>query len=73
MRYEIIAKIKTYDTRSVEYVCGAMRGFGRHSQHKTESGYLVFFSTRYLDYIKKFKEKTHKRFPNATFIERQRE
>lgn len=60
IRYEVIAVIQQADEQMsilIEKARFSIQGYGDFRRKRSEGKYLVFFSTRYPEFIKKFKIK----------------
>jgi hypothetical protein len=74
MRYEIMAKVK--DSAQAESIRNSLSGYGEISTRKADDGYIVYFNTKYPEYIELFKDKVRAKVapvsfltPNSTSIE----
>ena len=66
MRYEIMAKVK--DSAQAESIRNSLSGYGIISIRKAEDGYIVYFSTKYPEYIELFKDKVRAKVAPVSFL-----
>ena len=63
-----MAKVK--DSAQAESIRNSLSGYGEISTRKADDGYIVYFSTKYPEYIELFKDKVRAKTPQFSFLMR---